>query len=103
MPRALARQVVERLGRPETRDELGLGAIRDAFANALFPGMNTVQRPARCTMLAALVERRTAWTEVRFPWDLDVPELTRSAANAALAGGRSAHLSRVLAAEVVDN
>jgi len=28
------------------------------------------------TMLAALVERRVAWTEVRFPWQLDAPELT---------------------------
>jgi hypothetical protein len=35
--RRRALQVVELLGRPETRDELGLGAIRDAFANALFP------------------------------------------------------------------
>lgn len=29
-------------------------------------------------MLAALAERRTAWTEVRFPWDLNVPELTEA-------------------------
>ena len=35
--RKRALQVVELLGRPETRDELGLGAIRDAFANALVP------------------------------------------------------------------
>ena len=41
--RKRALQVVELLGRPETRDELGLGAVRDAFANALFPGMSTVQ------------------------------------------------------------
>lgn len=31
----------------ETRDELGLGAIRDAFAEAMFPGVSTVQRRAR--------------------------------------------------------
>ena len=31
----------------ETRDELGLGAIRDAFAEALFPGISTFQRRAR--------------------------------------------------------
>ena len=43
--RALA--VVELLARSETRDELGLGAIRDAFAEAMFPGMSTVQRRAR--------------------------------------------------------
>lgn len=45
--RKRALQVVELLGRPETRDELGLGAVRDAFAEALFPGMSTVQRRAR--------------------------------------------------------
>src|SRR3954462_14757145 len=45
--RKRALQVVELLSRPETRDELGLGAIRDAFAGALFPGMSTVQRRAR--------------------------------------------------------
>ena len=38
---------MELLGRPETRHELGLGAIRDAFAESLFPGMSTVQRRAR--------------------------------------------------------
>src|ERR671935_260693 len=90
--RKRALQVVELLGRPETRDELGLGAIRDAFANALFPGMSTVQRRAReadylreriretCggTMLAALAERRAPWTAVDFPWQLDAPELTET-------------------------
>lgn len=45
--RKRALQVVELLGRSETRDELGLGTIRDAFAEALFPGMSTVQRRAR--------------------------------------------------------
>src|SRR4051812_41402822 len=45
--RRRALQVVELLSRPETRDELGLGAIRDAFAEAMFPGISTVQRRAR--------------------------------------------------------
>lgn len=45
--RRRALQVVELLGTSETRDELGLGAIRDAFAEALFPGTSTVQRRAR--------------------------------------------------------
>src|SRR3954447_2276355 len=44
--RKRALQVVELLSRPETRDELGLGAIRDAFAEAMFPGVSTVQRRA---------------------------------------------------------
>jgi hypothetical protein len=44
--RKRALQVVELLGQHETRDELGLGAIRDAFAEAMFPGISTVQRRA---------------------------------------------------------
>lgn len=31
----------------ETRDELGLGAVRDAFADLLFPGTSTLQTRAR--------------------------------------------------------
>jgi hypothetical protein len=31
----------------ETRDELGIGAIRDAFADLLFPGTSTIQTRAR--------------------------------------------------------
>lgn len=49
--RKRALQVVELLGRKETRDELGLGTIRDAFADAMFPGMSTVQRRAAYFLL----------------------------------------------------
>lgn len=45
--RRRALQVVELFAQSEARDELGLGTIRDAFADALFPGMSTVQRAAR--------------------------------------------------------
>src|SRR6202035_6164310 len=31
----------------ETRDELGLGAIRDSFADHLFPGTSTIQTRLR--------------------------------------------------------
>ncbi len=31
----------------ESRDELGLGAIRDSFADALFPGTSTIQTRMR--------------------------------------------------------
>lgn len=31
----------------ESRDELGLGAIRDSFADALFPGTSTIQTRLR--------------------------------------------------------
>ncbi len=45
--RRRALQVVELFALRETRDELGLGAIRDGLADALFPGTSTVQRRAR--------------------------------------------------------
>jgi hypothetical protein len=45
--RRRALEVLELFSQRETRDELGLGAIRDAIANAMFPGISTVQRRAR--------------------------------------------------------
>jgi hypothetical protein len=44
------RQVMEAIdafGEDETRDELGLGTIRDSFADLLFPGTSTIQTRAR--------------------------------------------------------
>lgn len=39
--------VIDLFGEQTTRDELGLGAIRDAFADLLFPGTSTIQTRAR--------------------------------------------------------
>lgn len=39
--------VIELFGERTTRDELGLGGIRDAFADLLFPGTSTIQTRAR--------------------------------------------------------
>jgi hypothetical protein len=72
--RKRALQVVELLGRPETRDELGLGAIRDAFANALFPGMSTVQRRARYFLFIPWTFREA---EQRWAGRADALERTR--------------------------
>ena len=38
--------VIELFGERTTRDELGLGSIRDAFADLLFPGTSTIQTRA---------------------------------------------------------
>jgi hypothetical protein len=45
--RRRALDVVDLLREPSTVDELGLGAIRDAFADLLFPGTSTIQTRAR--------------------------------------------------------
>lgn len=40
-------EVISLFRQRETRDELGLGSIRDAFADLLFPGTSTLQTRAR--------------------------------------------------------
>ena len=43
--------VIHMLGEQETRDELGIGRIRDALSNSLFPGTSTIQTRARYFLL----------------------------------------------------
>ncbi|MEX0874586.1 MAG: DUF6361 family protein [Actinomycetota bacterium] len=45
--RRRALDVVDLLREPSTVDELGLGTVRDAFADMLFPGTSTIQTRAR--------------------------------------------------------
>lgn len=40
-------ELVSALSEPGTLDELGIGSIRDTIADALFPGMSTIQTRAR--------------------------------------------------------
>ena len=44
--RRQAMDVIDLFGEDETRDELGLGTIRDGFADLLFPGTSTIQTRA---------------------------------------------------------
>ncbi len=39
--------MINRFRERDTRDELGLGSVRDAFANLLFPGTSTIQTRAK--------------------------------------------------------
>jgi hypothetical protein len=55
--RRRALQVVELFAMRETRDELGLGAIRDALAETMFPGISTVQRRARYFLIVPWIFR----------------------------------------------
>jgi hypothetical protein len=45
--RRVALDVIDRFRDQDTRDELGIGAIRDGFADLFFPGTGTVQTRAR--------------------------------------------------------
>jgi hypothetical protein len=52
-----------------TRDELGIGAIRDAFANLFFPGVSTIQTRARYFLFIPwiyqdLINRKTTTQQV---------------------------------------
>lgn len=42
-----ARELIALFTQPESRDELGIGQIRDAFSNTLFPGTSVIQTRAR--------------------------------------------------------
>lgn len=42
-----AREFIALFTQPESRDELGIGQIRDAFSNTLFPGISVIQTRAR--------------------------------------------------------
>lgn len=43
--------VIDLFGEKTTRDELGLGGVRDAFADLLFPGTTTIQTRAKYFLL----------------------------------------------------
>ena len=40
-------EIIKGFSEKDTRDELGLGSVRDAFADMLFPGISTIQTRAR--------------------------------------------------------
>lgn len=44
------RRIMDLFGNEESRDELGLGAIRDALADLMFPGTSTIQTRLRYMM-----------------------------------------------------
>ena len=42
-----AREIVQLFSQADSRDELGIGTIRDVFSNLLFPGVSVIQTRAR--------------------------------------------------------
>lgn len=70
------RELVALFAQEESRDELGIGAIRDAFSDRLFPGVSVIQTRARYLLFVPWIfreaERRRlsgadlkAWTDKR--------------------------------------
>jgi len=79
--RKRALDVVGLLREPSTVDELGLGPVRDAFADMLFPGTSTIQTRARYFLFV--------------PWQYAELERLRVPAHQAPVRGRRAELELV--------
>ncbi len=89
------RELVALFAQEESRDELGIGAIRDAFSDRLFPGTSVVQTRARYLLFVPWIfreaERRRmsgaelrAWAETRERWL--IPALKRGGDESGLVG-----------------
>ncbi len=50
--------IVDQFREHDTRDELGLGSVRDAFSDTLFPGTSTIMTRARYFLLVPWTYRR---------------------------------------------
>jgi len=57
--------VINAFREKETRDELGLGSVRDAFADQLFPGTSTIQTRARYFLFVPWIYLRLERGRVR--------------------------------------
>jgi hypothetical protein len=49
--------VISQFREQDTRDELGLGSVRDAFADLFFPGTSTIQTRARYFLFVPWIYR----------------------------------------------
>ena len=59
------REVIDLFREVNTLDELGIGSVRDTFANALFPGLSTIQTRARYFFFVPWVYRQLEKEKVR--------------------------------------
>src|SRR5437764_14278579 len=70
------RELITLFSQNESRDELGIGQIRDAFSNTLFPGTSVIQTRARYFLFVPWIYREgmrrgrsgqqlKAWTDTR--------------------------------------
>ena len=57
--------VVDLFREHDTRDELGIGSVRDAFADMLFPGTSTIMTRARYFLLVPWTYQRLEKLRVR--------------------------------------
>src|SRR6266576_3789439 len=63
--RRKALDVISLFRERDTRDELGIGVIRDAFADLLFPGTSTIQTRARYFLFVPWLYQRLEKKHIR--------------------------------------
>lgn len=63
-------ELVAALNEPGTLDELGIGSIRDTFADALFPGTSTIQTRARYFLFVPWTLQQVEESSTRRPEEL---------------------------------
>ena len=80
--RQRAQRIMALFQERETRDELGLGGIRDSIADHLFPGTSTIQTRLRYMLFIPWLFRRL---EGRDDDERQLADRGRSAGNCALA------------------
>jgi hypothetical protein len=81
--------VVDLFREHDTRDELGIGSVRDAFADLLFPGTSTIMTRARYFLLV--------------PWMYEQQEKSRVSSSQIAARARRAEINLVDAIERSDD
>jgi hypothetical protein len=63
--RRQALDVLDLFREQETRDELGIGAVRDALADLLFPGTSTIQTRARYFLFVPWIYHKCEARKIR--------------------------------------
>jgi hypothetical protein len=86
--------IVDLFNQQDTRDELGVGTIRDAFSDHLFPGTSTIQTRARYYLFVPWiykdVERRLARKKLSMAdFTKEVERREKKLIRALMAGGES--------------
>ena len=86
--------IVDLFNQQDTRDELGVGTIRDAFSDNLFPGTSTIQTRARYYLFVPWiykdVERRLSRNKLSMvDFTKEVERREKKLIRALMAGGES--------------
>lgn len=65
--RRKALDVIDQFREEDTRDELGIGTVRDALSDLLFPGISTIQTRARYFLFIPWLYRKLECRRVGYP------------------------------------